>query len=87
MMRDTLLYVGIWAVLVFATIMEVVTRSLPYGVYIVVTGVLLISIMKAVLIAGVYQHLFRERFYVGMLPVVALAIISTLIIASIAGGS
>ncbi len=85
-MRDTWLYVGIWAVLVFATIMEVVTRSLPYGIYVVIAGVLLISATKAVLIAGFYQHLFREKFYVGLLPIVALAIISTLIIASIAGG-
>ncbi len=85
-MRDTWMYVGIWAVLVFATLLEVVTRSLPYGVAVVVAGIIVISVTKAVLIAGFYQHLFSERFYVGMLPIVALTIIGTLIIASIMGG-
>ena len=54
------LYVGIWLGLVIATIMEVVTRSLPGAISLLALIILLISSAKAITIALYYQHLRYE---------------------------
>lgn len=64
-------YVGIWAGLVAATVMEVVTRSLS-GALIVLSGIILsISTGKAITIAMYFQHLRYEDKRLALLPIAA----------------
>ncbi len=66
------LYVGIWLALVIATVFEVVTRSLPGAVSVLVFVIVLISCGKAIAIALYYQHLRYEGIRVAVLPIAAL---------------
>ena len=54
------MYVGIWLGLVVATVVEVVTRSLPGAASLLALIILLISSGKAITIAMYYQHLRYE---------------------------
>ena len=66
------LYVGIWFGLVVATIMEVVTRSLPGAISTLAFVILLISSAKAIAISLYYQHLRYESGSLAILPLAAL---------------
>ncbi len=77
------LYVGIWLALVVATVLEVVTRSMPGAVSVLVFIIILISCGKAISIALFYQHLRYESFRVSILP---LAAIVALVILAISAG-
>ncbi len=66
------LYVGIWLALVVATVAEVVTRSLPGAVSILVFVIVLISCGKAIAIALFYQHLHYESWRVSIMPIAAI---------------
>jgi caa(3)-type oxidase subunit IV len=79
------LYVGIWLGLVAATIMEVVTRSLPGAASVLALVILLISSAKAVTIAMYYQHLRYEGLRAAALPLAA--IVAMVILAVSAGYS
>lgn len=75
-------YVGIWAGLVAATVMEVVTRSLP-GTFAVITAIILvISSGKAVTIAMYFQHLRYENKSLALLPIAAVVGVIILAIAA-----
>lgn len=76
------LYLGIWAGLVVATILEVVTRSLPGAVSILALTILLISSAKAIFIALYYQHLRYESWKLAVLPISAIVAIALLIISA-----
>jgi Prokaryotic Cytochrome C oxidase subunit IV len=65
------LYVGIWLGLVIATVMEVVVRSLPGEVSLLVFGISMISSLKAIAIALYYQHLRYEGIRLAALPLAA----------------
>ena len=65
------LYVGIWAGLVAATVMEVVTRSIPGAFAVISVIILLISSGKAVTIAMYFQHLRYENKSLALLPIAA----------------
>ena len=64
-------YVGIWAGLVAATVMEVVTRSIPGAFAVISVIILLISSGKAVTIAMYFQHLRYESKSLALLPIAA----------------
>lgn len=64
-------YVGIWAGLVAATVMEVVTRSIPGAFAVISVIILLISSGKAVTIAMYFQHLRYENKSLAILPIAA----------------
>ncbi len=72
------LYVGIWLGLVVATIMEVVTRSLPGAASLLALTILLISSAKAIFIALYYQHLRFESWRLAVLPLAAIVGIALL---------
>jgi caa(3)-type oxidase subunit IV len=65
------LYVGIWLALVVATVVEVVTRSLPGAISVLSLIILLISSGKAITIAMYYQHLRYENKRLSILPIAA----------------
>ena len=75
-------YVGIWLGLVVATIMEVVTRSLPGAVSLLALTILLISSAKAIFIALYYQNLRFESWRLAVLPIAAIVGIALLAISS-----
>jgi caa(3)-type oxidase subunit IV len=77
------LYVGIWFGLVVATIMEVVTRSLPAAASLL--GVIIISIAsgKAIFIALYYQHLRFESWRLAVLPIAAIVAIALLAVSAV----
>jgi hypothetical protein len=77
------LYVGIWIGLVAATVLEVVTRSLPGALSVLVLVIILISCGKAVAIALYYQDLRYEGMKVAVLPLAA--IVAMVILAVSAG--
>jgi len=64
-------YVGIWAGLVAATVMEVVTRSLSGAFVVLSLIILLISSGKAIAIAMYFQHLRYEDKRLALLPIAA----------------
>ena len=64
-------YVVIWAGLVAATVMEVVTRSIPGAFAVISVIILLISSGKAVTIAMYFQHLRYENKSLALLPIAA----------------
>ena len=64
-------YVGIWAGLVAATVIEVVTRSIPGTFAVISVIILLISSGKAVTIAMYFQHLRYENKSLALLPIAA----------------
>jgi caa(3)-type oxidase subunit IV len=66
------LYIGIWLGLVAATILEVVTRSLPGATSTIVLIIMLIASAKAVVIALYYQHLRYEGIRLATLPLAAI---------------
>jgi caa(3)-type oxidase subunit IV len=72
------LYVGIWLGLVVATIMEVVTRSLPGAASLLALTILSISSAKAIFIALYYQHLRFESWRLAVLPIAAIVGIALL---------
>ena len=76
------MYVGIWAGLVVATIVEVITRSLPGAFSILALIILLISSGKAVAIALYYQHLRYEDKRLAILPIAAVVGVIFLLIAA-----
>ena len=73
-------YVGIWAALVAATILEVVTRSLPAATSWLVTVIVLIAAGKAVLIALYFQHLRYEAKELAILPIAGIVALTFLAI-------
>jgi len=83
-MANFRVYVAIWILLVAATLLEVVTRLyLPFGVSLMIVGIIVISAAKAVSIALYYQHLRYEPKSISLLPLLALIVLSTLLITSI----
>ncbi|HLN89587.1 MAG TPA: cytochrome C oxidase subunit IV family protein [Candidatus Binatia bacterium] len=76
------LYVGIWAGLVVATVMEVVTRSLPGAASLLALTILLIASAKAIFIALYYQHLRFESWRLAVLPISAIIGIALLAISA-----
>ena len=75
-------YVGIWAGLVAATVMEVVTRSLPGTFAVLSMIILLISSGKAVTIAMYFQHLRYEDKSLALLPIAAVVGVIILAVAA-----
>ncbi len=79
------MYVGIWLGLVVATVMEVVTRSLPGALSVLALIILLISSGKAITIALYYQHLRYEDKRLALLPIAA--VVGVIVLAVAAGMS
>ena len=85
-MSKTTLYTAIWGILVAATILEVLTRSLPAAFSLVVIGIIAISTFKAVLIASFYQNLRYEVKALAIVPIFAVVTLSVLLATAILGG-
>jgi cytochrome c oxidase subunit IV len=66
------LYIGVWAALVTATIVEVVIRSVSASIFAVTVILVLIAAGKAVSIALYYQHLRYESRRLNVLILAAL---------------
>ena len=77
------MYVAIWLGLVVATVMEVVTRSLPGALSVLALIILLISSGKAIAIAMYYQHLRYEDRRLAILPIAAVIGVIVLAVAAI----
>lgn len=84
-MNKTMLYVAIWLGLVFATILEVLTRSIVASVSVFTITILAIASAKAIFIALYYQHLRFESWKLAILPVSA--VIAIILLAVSAGFS
>ncbi len=76
------LYVGIWAGLVAATIIEVLIRSVAGAVLSAILVLLLIASAKAISIALFYQHLRYESWRLAVLPIAAVVGIAFLAISA-----
>ncbi len=79
------MYVAVWAVLVFATFLEVATRTVSAAAIATAIGIIIISITKGLLIASVYQHLWHEGKVLAMLPGIALIALTLLLVTSVMG--
>jgi cytochrome c oxidase subunit 4 len=82
-MASVKLYVGIWLGLVAATILEVMTRSLPGSTQLLVAIIILIASAKAVVIALYYQHLRYEGIRVAAMPLAALVALAALAVTAV----
>ncbi len=82
-MDKTLQYMFIWAMLVLATIGEVITRYQPLAFIFLVGGIIMIASFKAVVIALYYQRLRHETWYRALLPVAGVTVLILLVLASI----
>jgi cytochrome c oxidase subunit IV len=76
-------YIAIWAILVVATILEVVTRTLPGANSTLITIIILIASVKAIIIALYYQHLRYEGIRLAALPIAALVALAFLAVTAI----
>jgi caa(3)-type oxidase subunit IV len=81
-MSEIKLYVGIWAGLVAATVLEVVTQSLPGATSLIVFIIVLIASVKAIAIALYYQHLHYEGIRIASLPIAAIVALTILAISA-----
>jgi hypothetical protein len=79
-------YIGIWLGLVAATILEVVTRSLPGAISLIVSVIAIIACTKAVIIALYYQHLRYEGIRLAALPIAAVVGIIFLAVSAVIVG-
>ncbi len=77
------LYVGIWLILVVATITEVVTRSLPGSTSLIVTIIIAIAAAKAIIIALYYQRLRYEGLKVAAMPLAAIVALAILAVTAV----
>jgi caa(3)-type oxidase subunit IV len=75
--------VAIWAILVVATILEVVTRTLPGANSTLITIIILIASAKAIIIALYYQQLRYEGIRLSVLPLAALVALAFLAVTAI----
>jgi cytochrome c oxidase subunit IV len=75
--------VAIWAILVVATILEVVTRTLPAANSSLITIIIVIASAKAIIIALYYQHLRYEGIRLSVLPLAALVALAFLAVTAI----
>ena len=82
-MAGVKLYVGIWLILVAATITEVLTRSLPASTSLLVTIIMLIASAKAIIIALYYQHLRYEGIRVAAMPLAAIVALAILAVTAV----
>ncbi|MEM4190120.1 MAG: cytochrome C oxidase subunit IV family protein [Candidatus Caldarchaeum sp.] len=64
-------YIGVWAVLMLATVLELAMLRLPMTLSLIVFGIMGLAFMKAVLIALFYQHLLTETRWIKLLYAVA----------------
>jgi hypothetical protein len=76
-------YIEVWAILVAATIMEVVVRSLSYIAMFIVAGIISIAWIKAILIALYFQGLKKEPFALSAIPLAALILLFLLLLTAI----
>jgi len=82
-MAGVKLYVGIWLILVVATITEVLTRSLPGSTSLLVTIIIVIASAKAIIIALYYQHLRYEGIRVAAMPLAAIVALAILAVTAV----
>ena len=82
-MAGVKLYVGIWLILVVATITEVLTRSLPGSTSLLVTIIIVIASAKAIIIALYYQHLRYEGIRVAAMPIAAIVALAILAVTAV----
>ena len=66
------LYVGVWVVLMVATMLEVVIFGMPMTLAMIIFGVMGLAVLKAVLIALFYQHVWTEERWVKLFYLLAL---------------
>ena len=86
-MKPRAFYALLWGVLVSATLLEVLTRSLPAAVSLIVLIIVTIACTKAVLIALYYQGLRHEPWTLAILPLASFIIIALLAITSLLMGA
>ncbi len=82
-MAGVKLYVGIWAGLIAATLLEVFTRTLSGSAQLIVTIIVLIASVKAIAIALYYQHLRYEDRSIVALPLAGIVALSILAITAV----
>jgi hypothetical protein len=82
-MKPRNFYATIWVVLVAATILEVITRSLSMAVSAVILIIVTIACAKAVMIALYYQGLRYEPLSLAALPITAFVIVALLAITTL----
>ena len=66
------LYIGVWVVLVVATLLELVLVGMPLTLSMMIFGILGLAVLKALLIALFYQHLIGEALWVKLLYTLSL---------------
>jgi hypothetical protein len=86
-MKPTRFYAIVWVILVGATLMEVLTRSLSMALSVIVLIIILIASAKAALIAVYYQGLRHEPWALAVLPFASFLIFGLLAITSLLMGS
>ncbi|MGE5533186.1 MAG: cytochrome C oxidase subunit IV family protein [Bacillota bacterium] len=83
------LYVGIWAILIIATIAEAIMSIISGPHLTLVTIIIVIASAKAIIIALYYQHLRNDGIHLAALPlsaIVALAVLAVTAIISLGIG-
>jgi caa(3)-type oxidase subunit IV len=85
--KPRIFYGIVWAILVGGTIMEVLTRSLPAAVSLIILVIIGIACTKALLIALYYMGLRYEPLTLAILPLTAFIIVALLAITSLLMGT
>ena len=65
-MDEDYIYIGVWLGAVILTFLEVIFLGVNIIYYLLIALIIGMALIKAILIAGVFQHLFFERKALGL---------------------
>ncbi len=65
-MDEEVKYTVVWLILVVFTVIEVQLIGISLVYTIIILTILLLAGVKAILVAGFFQHLFYEKKYIGI---------------------
>ena len=76
-------YLAVWVVLMAATALEVMLFGMPLTLAVLLIGIMGLAVLKAVLIALFYQHVWTEERWVKLFYLLALVTAVGLIVGMI----
>ena len=79
-------YVGVWIILVIATVLELAMLYMQAPLTLLLAGIAVLASLKAILIALYYQHLRYEPAALSAIPISGLALLIILVVTMVAGG-
>jgi hypothetical protein len=81
--NKSLIYVGVWALMVSATLLELHIFTASFSATGKTVAILALAIAQAFANAAIFQNLGYERKIVALLPIIALLVLQTLLVTAV----